>query len=88
VLLRNPGQDDGRRPADAAFFGIGARLSDLDKLQGRLIICVQTNWRAISFDADLRPIDLSRRRRARNAAPPRPVIQLGPADDLAIIATS
>jgi hypothetical protein len=42
----------GRQRPDAAFFGIGARLSDLDKLLGRLIICAQTNWRAISYDAD------------------------------------
>jgi hypothetical protein len=38
-----PTADGGRERPDAVFFGIGARLSDLDKLQGRLIICIQTN---------------------------------------------
>jgi hypothetical protein len=38
-----PTADGERERPDAVFFGIGARLSDLDKLQGRLIICIQTN---------------------------------------------
>jgi hypothetical protein len=52
---------------DAAFFGIGARLSDLDKPQARLIICIQTNWWTISFDADRTADGLFATAAARNA---------------------
>jgi hypothetical protein len=57
-----PTADGGRERPDAVFFGIGARLSDLDKLQGRLIICIQTNSWAIPSMPTIRPMDLSRRR--------------------------
>ena len=59
------------RGPDAAFFGIGARLSDLDKPQARLIICIQTNWWTISFDADLTADGLFATAAVRNAGPPR-----------------
>src|SRR5438132_1174072 len=35
-----------RRAGDAAFFSVGARSSDLDKLSGRLTTCAQANERA------------------------------------------
>src|SRR6266446_1172647 len=35
-----------RRAGDAAFFSVGARSSDLDKLSGRLTTCSQANERA------------------------------------------
>jgi hypothetical protein len=41
-----------------------------------------------SFDADHTADGLVATARARNPGPQRAVIQLGPADDLAIIATS